>query len=169
MLVIASMPWSSTFLSMISTRSSRAFHVSRAGEDLVELRLRADRQAEVVEARAGHRRVVGDEEHELLDVVHLEHLAVAILGQHRQVVEAEHVAEEVGAQLAVLLVELVGREAHRDVVEARLARRERRARSAGFRWTSCVLLQSTRGTIMALAATVPSCSPSAVSSSLFSG
>ena len=80
MLVIASMPWSSTFLSMMSTRSSRACHAFGAGEDVVELRLRADRQAEVVEARARHRRrVVGDEEHELLDVVHLEHLALAVL------------------------------------------------------------------------------------------
>ena len=36
--------------------------------------------------------VVGDEEHELLDVVHLEHEAVPILGEHRQLYEAEHVA-----------------------------------------------------------------------------
>ena len=65
---------------------------------------------EVVEARALHRPtvVVGDQEHELLDVVHLEHLALAVDRHHRQVVEAEHVAEEVGAQLAVLLVEHLG-------------------------------------------------------------
>ena len=168
MLVIAIIPWSSTFLSMISTRSSRACQRLGAREDLVELLLRADRQAEVVEARARHRRVVGDQEHELLDVVHLEHLAVAVLREHRQVVEAEHVAEEVGAQLAVLLVEHLGRQAHRDVVHARLARRERRVRSLGS-VEVMRLLQSTRGTIMALAATVPSCSPSAVSSSLLSG
>src|SRR5829696_6347897 len=37
-----------------------------AGEHVVELLLGVDRHAEVVEPRAGHRRVVGDEEHELL-------------------------------------------------------------------------------------------------------
>ncbi len=94
-----------------------------AREDLVELRLGADRQPEVVEARALHRlaAVVGDQEHELLDVVHLEDLALAVDRHHRDVEEAEHVAEEVGAELAVLLVEHLGRQAHRDVIEARLA------------------------------------------------
>ena len=111
MLVIASMPWSSTCLSMMSTRSSLAFHFSAPREDVVELRLRAHRQAEVVEARALHRlaAVVGDEEHELLDGVDLEHLALAVDRHHRDVVEAEDVAEEVGAELAVLLVEQLGR------------------------------------------------------------
>ena len=35
--------------------------------------------------------------------------------------EAEHIGVEIGAQLSVFLVELVGGETHRDVIEARLA------------------------------------------------
>ena len=107
------------------------------GEDVVELRFGADRQAEVVEPWALHRGsvVLGDQEHELLDVVDLEHLAFAIDRHHRDVDEAEHIFVEVGARLAVRLVEHLRGEAHRHVVEARLARRERRSRCA-----HCVLL-----------------------------
>ena len=55
-----------------------------------------------------------------------EHLAVPVLGHHRQIEEPEDVREELGPQLAMLLVELIGGQAHRDVIHARLAGRERR-------------------------------------------
>ena len=55
MLVIASMPWSSVFLSMMSTRSSRAFHAFARARMSSSSASVADRQAEVVEARARHR------------------------------------------------------------------------------------------------------------------
>ena len=79
MLVIASIPWSSTFLSMMSTRSSRACHA------LARARISSSSDSAPTDrpkwSRRGHviaRRVVGDQEHELLDVVHLEHLALAV-------------------------------------------------------------------------------------------
>ena len=140
-----------------------------AGQDVVELGFGPNRQAEVIEPRALHRAavVLGDQEHELLDVVHLEDLALLVDRHHRQVVEAEHVLVEVGAQLAVLFVEILGGQAHRHMIEARLARREGRA---GHRHAPCSRASgSTRGTIIALAASSPSCKPIAASSNRFNG
>src|SRR5262249_32289019 len=113
------------------------------------------------------RRVVGDEEQELLDVVHLQHQSPPVLGEHRQLHEAEHVGVEVDDLLPVLGVEQVSGQAHRDVVEARIARPGPRAGSSRLR-------RSHRGpprggTIITLAASEPSCRPSAASSRPSSG
>ena len=115
--------------------------------------------------------VLRDEEEELLDVVHLQHerrRSSVSIGAPR----SRNVLIEVGDEAAVLFVEQVGRQAHRHVVQPRLAGAE--ARSLGDRLCRChaeapcvgVLRV---GTIITLAARVPSCRPSAASSRPSSG
>ena len=82
----------------------------------VELLPGGHREAVVVEARGLHGIVLGDEVDELLPVDAREHQPMAVLGHHRQLVEAEHLLE-VPAQVGPTgLVELVGGHAHRHVV-----------------------------------------------------
>ena len=152
MLVIASIPWSSTFLSMMSTRSSRALHaLARARMSSSSASAPTDRPKW---SRRGqrHRRVVGDEEHELLDVCTESTELLAVDGHHRQLVPTRtRRRRSRTSRLAVLLVEQVGRQAHRDVVEPRLAGCVGRV--------LIVSPPSLVGTIMTLAASSPSSRP----------
>src|SRR5215218_3955240 len=59
------------------------------GEHVVQLLLGLDRHAEVVEPRAFHRGVVGDQEHELLVGVRRQDQLLAVDGLRRQLLPAE--------------------------------------------------------------------------------
>src|SRR5215207_884046 len=90
-----------------------------AGEHVVELLLGVDRHAEVVEPRAGHRRVVSDEEHELLVGVGRQDELLAVDGLGRQLLPAEDLVVETHEVAPAVLAEQLGRDAHGHVVEPR--------------------------------------------------
>src|SRR5438093_1308810 len=98
----------------ITVHASKQGSGSRRGpvEEVVELLDGVDAHPEMVEGRRGHRRIVGDEEHELVIAVgrHDELLAIDRLG--RELLPAEHLLVEAHDVGAALLVQGIGRHAH---------------------------------------------------------
>src|SRR5205823_7739443 len=103
--------------------------VERLGpaEHVVELLLGVDRQAEVVEPRARHRRVLGDEEDELLVRVRRQDELLAVDRLGGQLLPAEDLVVETHEVAPALLAEQLGRDAHGHVVEPRRPGRGRHA------------------------------------------
>src|SRR2546430_7345461 len=101
--------------------------VERLGpaEHVVELLLGLDRETEVVEPRARHGRIVGDEEHELLVGVRRQDQLLAFDGLGGQLLPAEDLVVEAHEVAPAVLAEQLRRDAHGHVVEPRRTGRGR--------------------------------------------
>src|SRR6266550_3342698 len=94
-------------------------------EHVVELLLGLDRETEVVEPRARHGRIVGDEEHELLVGVRRQDQLLAFDGLGGQLLPAEDLVIEAHEVAPAVLAEQLRRDAHGHVVEPRRTGRGR--------------------------------------------
>src|SRR5215218_4264828 len=99
----------------VVTRSERL----GPAEHVVELLLGLDRHTEMIEPRARHGRVVGDEEHELLVRVGGQDQLLAVDGLSRQLLPAEDLVVEAHEVAPAVLAQELARDAHRHVVEPR--------------------------------------------------
>ncbi len=132
------------------------------GPEAVELLLGPHREPVVVQARARHRRFIArDEEDELLDRVRAEDQPAPVLGHRRQLLEPEHLAVERDEVGPALLVEQIGGDAHRHVVEPGRTGGDGSHGAPAF---GCWVQWDAAGTIITLPARSPDSRPCSASS-----